>query len=337
MDIFDFLGITQLLSWTDKKLSDQNNSVQSPLPNTKFSYRPQNFDEFISQEKAKDKIKLTIELINKGFPRHFLLTGGAGLGKTSMANIIANELGFNFVSYVGSSFNIFTMQDFLVKNQDGKFGDKTKPNLLFIDEIAGVDRKTLAYMLPIIEDFKLNGLDLRKFCLVGATTDNYVLINKCSPFVDRIHCHITMEDYSSEDIKNILIQYNDQVHRANISSEVYDILSKNVRFTPRIAISYFDFLVACGSLNKVLKMNRIIMNGLTDLDFKILNHLKLAKGKSVGEETLSIIANISRIEYKTTVEPYLLRQELLSRTSSGRIITDRGLEFLKEVGIENGY
>jgi Holliday junction DNA helicase RuvB len=325
MDFFDVLGITQLMEWGKEKLGIKPKYIQQPCQPTKFQYRPETFDEYISQEKAKDKAKLTIELINKGFPRHFLLMGSAGYGKTTLAGIITKELGFNFNVYVGSNFEIDTLNDFLVKNQDSKL-----PNVLFIDEIAELDKKVLTYMLPIIEDFKLNGLSLRKFILIGATTDTWVLSKRCQPFLDRIHCKIYLEDYNSEDIKKLLIQYNDQIHKANVTLEDYDTISRNVRFTPRLAISLFDYFIACGSLDKVLKMNRIIKDGLDDIDVRILDNLNSANGKPIGAEAISIIANMTRQEYQELREPYLIRQGLISRGSRGRLILDKGKLFLQE-------
>ena len=325
MDILDILGVTQLMEWGKEKLGiNKPQYIQQPLKPMKFMYRPETFEEYISQDKAKDKAKLTIELINKGFPRHFLLMGNAGYGKTTLAGIIARDLGFNFNVYVGSNFTIDTMNDFLVKNQDSKVA-----NVLFIDELGELKKDVLTYMLPIIEDYKLNGLELRKFILIGATTDTWVLSKRCQPFLDRIHCKIYLEDYNAEDIKKLLIQYNDQIHKFNVSLEDYDTISKNVRYTPRLAISTFDFFVACGNLQKVLQMSRIISEGLTDIDIKILIHLKDTNGKAIGMEALSIIGNQTRQEYQELTEPYLLRQGFLSRTSRGRILTNKGLLFLQ--------
>jgi Holliday junction resolvasome RuvABC ATP-dependent DNA helicase subunit len=289
-------------------------------------YRPETFDEYISQDKAKDKAKLTIELINKGFPRHFLLMGSAGFGKTTLAGIIAKSLGFNFNVYVGSNFDIDTMNDFLVKNQDSEL-----PNVLFIDEIAECKKEVLTYMLPIIEDFKLGQHNLRKFILIGATTDTWILSKRCQPFLDRIHCKIYLESYNSEDIKKLITQYNDQIHKANVSIEDYDTISRNVRYTPRLAISMFDYLIASGSLDKVLKMNRIVKDGLDDIDIKILQHLNDTNGKPIGEEALAIIGNMTRAEYKELREPYLMRTGLLSRGSRGRILTETGKLFLQGI------
>jgi len=330
MDFFDVLGITQLMTWGKELIGIKPQYIQQPLTPRKFMYRPETFDEYISQDKAKDKAKLTIELINKGFPRHFLLMGNAGYGKTTLAGIIAKALGFNFNIYVGSNFDIDTMNDFLVKQQDSKL-----PNVLLIDEIAECKKDVLTYMLPLMEDFKLKGLNLRKFILIGATTDTYILSKRCQPFLDRIHCKINLEDYQAEDIKKLLIQYNDQIHHANVSLEDYDIISKNVRYTPRLAISMFDYYIATnGDLDRVLKMNRIIKAGLDDVDIRILKHLNDTNGKAVGEEALAIIGNMTRAEYKELREPYLMRQGLISRGSRGRILTESGKLFLQGLGNE---
>jgi len=339
MDIFDTIweatGLSYAMELFGMKKKNTENSpeekslqesyIQKPHTPTKFMYRPETFEQYISQDKAKDKAKLTIELIKKGFPRHFLLMGNAGYGKTTLAGIITKNLGFNFNVYVGSNFEIETLNDFLVKNQDSDL-----PNVLFIDEIAELDKKVLTYMLPIIEDFKLAGKILRKFILIGATTDTWILSKRCQPFLDRIQCKIYLEDYSAENIKCLLKQYNEQIHKLNVPEEDYDIISRNVRYTPRMAISFFDFVIATnGNIDKVMKMNRIISEGLTDIDVKILNHLKDTNGKAIGMEALSIIANQTRQEYQELTEPYLLRQGMLSRTSRGRIITNKGLLFLQ--------
>ena len=327
MDFLDILGITTIVdSFKEAVGIKKPEYIQQPTAPHKFYYRPTTFEEYISQEKAKDKAKLTIELVNKGFPRHFLIMGNAGHGKTTLAGIIAKTLGFDFNVYVGSNFEISTLQEFLVKNQDSK-----NTQILFIDELAEVDKKTLTYMLPIIEDFKINNLELKKFLLFGSTTDTWLISKRCQPFLDRIHCKIYLEDYEAKDIKRLLKQYNDQIHKFNVDETTYDILARNVRYVPRIALAYFDYVVACnGDISRVLKMNRIIKDGLDDVDVRILNHLKIV-GKPVGEQALAIISNMTNSEYKELREPYLMRRELLSRTNRGRVLTDKGKLFLEEI------
>jgi holliday junction DNA helicase RuvB len=335
MDIFDLLGINQILEWGKEKMGIKSSSEEKPqyIPEevkpVKFSFRPQTFEEYISQNKAKEKVKLTLEVIRTKKPCHFIIFGNAGLGKTTLAGIIANELGCDFNMFIGSNFGIEDVQKFLVKNQDAE-----KLQILFIDEIHGLDIKTLEYLLPIIEDFKVNNLALRPFILIGASTERFLLSKKCNPFLDRIHCQIQLEDYSAEDIKFILKQYNDQIYKANVDEENYNILSKNVRFVPRIAIAYYDLFMACKNANKVLEINRIIKDGLNDIDIRILEHLNNVNGKAIGEEALSVIANTDRFEYKQIIEPYLIRRGLISRTNRGRILTEAGKIFLQD--IKNG-
>ncbi len=325
MDFMDILGISQLLEWGKVKLGIvKPDYVQQPTQPVKFMFRPETFENYISQDKAKDKAKLTIDLIAKGFPKHFLIMGNAGFGKTTLSGIIAKEMGLNFNVYVGSNFTIDTMNDFLVNQQDEK-----NPSVLFIDEIAELSKKVLTYMLPIIEDFKFNGLNIRKFVLIGATTDTYILSKRCQPFLDRIACKIYLEDYSIEDIIKLLKQYNTKIHQANVSEEDYDRISKNVRYTPRLAIALFDYYIATnGDLDRVLKMNRIIKDGLTDIDIRILKALNSTNGKAVGEEYLSVIGNMTKSEYKELTEPYLCRQGLIARGKAGRMITEIGKKFL---------
>jgi Holliday junction DNA helicase RuvB len=327
MDIFDLLGISQVLEWGKEKLGlKEEPNIPKEITPVKFSFRPRTFEEYISQDKAKEKVKLTLEVIRTKKPCHFVIFGNAGLGKTTLAGIIANELGFEFNMFIGSDFEIDDVQNFLIKNQ------KTEnPQIMFIDEIHGLNIKVLEYMLPIIEDFSVQGLKLKPFILIGASTERFLLSKKCNPFLDRIHCQVQLEDYRAEDIKQILKQYNEQIYKENIEEGVYDLLSKNIRFVPRIAISYFDLLVACKDINKVLQMNRIIKNGLNDIDVKILEHLNSTGGKPIGEEALSIIANTDRFEYKQIIEPYLIRQGMVSRTNRGRILTDKGKLFLQEL------
>lgn len=331
--VYDALGISYIAKLMQEKESKSDSAelsttaqklVTQAVAPVRYQYRPTTFASYIGQDKGKDKIKLTIELIKKGYPKHFLLTGNAGHGKTTMAAIIAKELGLNFVVYVGSAFDIPAMQDFLVKENE-----IDQPSMLFIDELAEVDKKTLTYMLPIIEDFKQNNVPVRRFIFCGATTDKYVVSRRCQPFIDRIACQVQLEDYNAEEIQTMLRQYNDQLYKANVTEEVYDLLSKNTRFCPRIALAYFDLLIGCEDIHKVLGMNRIVKEGLDDRDIKILAYLNNVGDRAVGEESLSIIANCTRAEYRELIEPYLMRQGLISRTNKGRILTAKGKIFLQ--------
>jgi len=294
----------------------------------KFIYRPDTLEKYIGQIQAKKLVRMALNVIINQKPLHFLITGHAGMGKTTLAQIIKNQLGYNFYSYVGNSFSKETLTDFLIKNDESPI-----PSVLFLDEIHSADKAILEIMLPIIEDFKLNEIKLHPFVMICATNEKTVLLRKSKPFCDRLQIHIQLEDYNAEDIKTILKQYNQQIYNEEIPEEVYDILSSNTRFNPRISIAYLDLYVGCKDIKAVLEAHRVIKEGITDIDLKILNHLNSTNGKAIGEQALSVIANVERMDYVELLEPYLMRRNLISRTSRGRILTEQGKIFLQ--GIKN--
>lgn len=322
-DILDILGITTIMDSIKSNCEKVKSTFIKPeVEPIKFQFRPRNLDEYIGQEKAKEKLKVYMDMILYKKPAHILLSGNAGHGKTSLSIVIANELKFDMNFFIGGNLKIDNIINFLGKNQDTK-----KPNIVFIDEVATVPKETLEFMLPIIEDFQVNNLKLRPFILIGATTDKHLLIKKCNPFVDRIGCQIDMEDYTKEDIIKILKQYNEQLYKLNVDENVFEKLAENTRYCPRIALSYFDMLAVVKDINKVMEMNNIISDGLTAKDIKVLSMLK-ELDKPVGLDYLSILANTTKSEFSTVYEPYLLRQGYLARTQKGRIITNKGKSIL---------
>jgi len=328
MDIYDLLGILSMgfLNSDKMRAKIETKPFVTEIKPIKFIYRPKYLTEYIGQEQAKDLVKMAISVILNTKPLHFLITGIAGMGKTTLAQIICNELHFNIYSTVGNALDKNVLQDFLLKNEDSKF-----PMILFIDEIHSMDKEILEFMLPIIEDFKLNQINITPFILIGATNEKTTLLNKSKPFVDRIQIPIILEDYQIQDIVQILKQYNQQIYQKNIDDKIYIILAENTRFNPRIAIALFDLYMGNQDIIKVLKAHRIIKNGLTDTDIKILNHLDIVNGKAIGEQALSVIANIERKDYVDLIEPYLIRMNLISRTGRGRILTEDGKKFLENL------
>jgi len=292
----------------------------------KFIYRPDTLEKYIGQIQAKKLTRMALNVIVNQKPLHFLITGHAGMGKTTLAKIISNQLGFEFYSYIGNSFTQDTLKDFLIKNEEN-----SNPSILFLDEIHSANKEILEFMLPIIEDYKLNELKLRPFVMICATNEKTTLLRKSKPFCDRLQIQIQLEDYNAEEIKILLKQYNDQIYQANIPEEIYDVLAVNTRFNPRISISYMDLYIGCKDIKNVLEAHRVIKNGITDVDLKILNHLNSVGNKPIGEQALSVIANVERMDYVELIEPYLMRKNLISRTSRGRILTEQGKLFLQEI------
>jgi Holliday junction DNA helicase RuvB len=326
-DILDVIGITSIMDSLKERLGFKAKGVDQITP-VKYDYRPQNLDEYIGQARAKERIKMCVEQCLTLSPVHFLISGTKGHGKTTLALIIAKMLDFNIFTYVGNSFTKENLKDFLVKN-----ADSVKPNILFIDEIHGLNKELADYMLPLIEQFVLpeGGLKIRPFILIGATTDKNQLAMKCEPFVDRCASgDIRLEHYLAADIKAILKQYNDRLYHKNVEEETYDLLSVNTRYNPRTALALFkDFLIV-KDMKKVLDAHRIIKDSLTTDDILILKHLAEID-KPVGVEVLAIIVQQTRQDYQALVEPFLLQQGYISRTARGRIITLKGKTLLQEI------
>jgi len=329
MDILDVLGITTIVDnmkeHFEVKKEVEETQVQEIKP-VKFIYRPDTLEKYIGQIQAKKLVRIAFNVIVNKKPLHFLITGHAGMGKTTLAQIIKNYLRFNFYSYIGNSFTQDTLNNFLIKNQDSEL-----PSVLFIDEIHSADKNILEFMLPIIEDFKLNETKIRPFIMICATNEKTILLRKSKPFCDRIQIQIQLEDYNAEDIKLILKQYNEQIYKVKLCEEYYDILSTNSRYNPRISIAFFDLFMGCKDIKTVLEAHRIIKDGITDIDLKILTHLNSTNGKPIGEQALSVIANVERMDYVELLEPYLMRKNLISRTSRGRILTSQGKLLLEEL------
>jgi Holliday junction resolvasome RuvABC ATP-dependent DNA helicase subunit len=183
----------------------------------------------------------------------------------------------------------------------------------------------------VLEDFILpNGENrkLKPFLFIGATTEKATLLKKFSPLVDRCGAQINLCSYKKEDLIEILRQYNNNVYSVKIENEIYEIIAKNCRHTPRVAITYFDDYIITKDIKKVLRIHRIVKDSLTDIDFKILSYLNGVK--SAGEEVLSIIAETTKQDYKQLLEPFLLTEGYITRDKTGRKILNKGIDLIKE-------
>ena len=329
MDFYDILGISTLFEWGKGVIgikSEPKSYHSEQIKPKTYSFRPQTLGQYIGQPRAKELININLQKIREIKFVHFIISGSKGTGKSTLAYIIANELGLPIMTYVAGSFTQDNLIEFISKNEKSQL-----PHILFVDEIHGLDKSIGEFMYPLLEDclLPIGNVKVKPFIFIGATTDRNILQKKLSPMIDRCQS-VNLEHYSAEDIKTILKQYNDQLYKLNISEEDYDLLSVNTRYTPRIAINYFDDFVICKDMKRVLSAHQIIKQSLTTNDLIVLEHLAEID-KPVGAEVLAIITQTTKQDYMTLQEPFLIMEKLISRLSRGRIITDYGKKILQEI------
>ena len=306
--------------------------------------RPDSLDEYVGQEEIKENIRVFIEAakMRGEVLDHVLLYGPPGLGKTTLAHIIANELGVNLKTASGPSIE--------------KSGDLAailstlEPNdVLFIDEIHRMPRFIEEILYPAMEDFEFDiviggegssrslKIDLPPFTLVGATTRAGDI---SSPLRDRFGIVSKLNYYTDEELKKI-IERTSRVLDMPIEEDAAKELAKRSRKTPRIANRLFkrvrDFALVNGDsiITKDITMSsleklKVDQYGLDQIDIEYLTALiNKFNGGPVGVETIatSIGEEVSTVE--DVVEPFLLQEGFVKRTQRGRVATDKAYDHLK--------
>ncbi len=307
------------------------------------SIRPDSIDEYIGQTDVKENIKIFIEAakMRNETLDHVLLYGPPGLGKTTLANIIANELGSNLKTASGPS--IEKSGDLAAVLSTLEPGD-----VLFIDEIHRMPRYIEEILYPAMEDFTLDiiigsdsstrniKIDLPPFTLVGATTRAGDLT---SPLRDRFGIVSKLQYYTIEELEQI-IKRTSRVLDVPINDDAATELAKRSRGTPRIANRLFkrvrDFALVKGDGTIDIDIVKLALGrlkvdelGLDDTDYQLLKAIiEKFNGGPVGVEAIasSIGEEVTTIE--DVYEPYLLQTGLLKRTSRGRIATRKAYEHL---------
>tara|TARA_B100000212_G_scaffold189664_1_gene142992 strand:+ start:143 stop:1192 length:1050 start_codon:yes stop_codon:yes gene_type:complete len=310
-----------------------------------ISNRPKFFNEFIGHEKLKSSLKISIDasLFRGECLDHILFYGQPGLGKTTLALLVANEM--NTKCKVMNASSLERPRDIV-----GMLLGLKENEILFIDEIHRLSNLTEEILYPALEDFKLDltiganrgtrcrTINLPKFTLIGATTK---LASISSPLRDRFGISHKINLYPPEDLQKIIFNFSNLINVV-VDQEASLRLALCSRGTPRIALRLLkrsrDYsqvikknnIISIEIVEKVLNNQKIDNKGLDEIDRNFLMYLYKNNSGPVGLESISAALNEDSAMLEFIVEPYLIQLGLISRTSRGRVLTPSGEIYISE-------
>jgi Holliday junction DNA helicase RuvB len=334
---FPLAAITRfphLAFMADRTISDVLTKPDSAL---ELTLRPSLFSEFTGQARVKERLEITVAAAKQRGEAidHILLSGPPGLGKTTLAHILAKAMGANLKSTSGPTIEkAGDLAGLLTNLEEG--------DVLFIDEIHRLQKTIEEYLYPAMEDFKLDiiidqgpnarsvRLNLPRFTLIGATTRSGLLT---APLLTRFPIRERLDYYQAEQLQHIVVR---SARLLNVEIEEHGAreIARRSRGTPRIANNLLrrvrDFAqvkdqgrVTVAVADKALAMLEIDENGLDEMDKRILETvIQKFGGGPVGISSLAVAVGEEPDTLEEVYEPYLIMEGYLKRTPQGRVVTE---------------
>ena len=314
--------------------------------NDKIDLIPQKLDEFLGQN---DNIKILKTAVYVAKEKttcidHALIYGNSGLGKTTLAKIISNELNSNFIYISAPSLsNVIELVSIISNVQEN--------DVLFIDEIHRISQKLEEVLYTVMENFKLSfiysseenskplEIPLPRFTLVAATTMVYKI---STPLRNRFPIQIKLEDYSLESVEK-MTEKMFQKMRISITKEAIFLVAKSSRKNPRILKNnckrILDYAIYKKLQNidvyevlEVLKQLKIYDDGLNIIDIELMKAMQNKfNNRPISLDTAALVIGESKHDIVTIHEPYLVENGYIIRTKRGRILSEKALNYLKKI------